>query len=560
MCKKNILYHIIYILFTSTLFSQDLHLKISGTDSISTEFTSALKTQSVFNTEGKLLKEVEKIKNHIFNSGYFFASFKLEKKDSTYFLNNTLNTQFKDITINYNKKNISKTDLNKALNNTKTLSNNSFTIPVKDIQESLQNINSLYTKKSKLFTSCYLENIQLKKNSVIADLKILKSTNRTLDGIRIKGYTKFPKSFIKHHLNLKNNTPIHPENLNKKTNNINTLPFALSTKKPELLFTKDSTIIYLTIKQKNSNTFNGILGFSSDKSNGKIKLNGNANLKLINNLHKGEELHINYNSSENEQKDFTSKLILPYLFKSPISLETGLSILKKDSSYTNTSQNIHLNYSFNKNIQAGAGIQYTNTSVLTDTNPKINNYKKTDYQIRFKHQAPNLTNNTSPYKTKTILNIGIITKNTHVSEKQNSLSLSSFYIFNINTQHSVFIKSINHYLFSNNTLDNELQYIGGINTIRGFKENSIPSKQHNIINLEYRVNLTNNLHIHTVTDFALNKATDNTSFNKLLGFGLGFSLQTNNNILRLVFANNKTKGNAFAFSDSKIHLSLSALF
>ena len=63
-------------------------------------------------------------------------------------------------------------------------------------------------------------------------------------------------------------------------------------KKPEILFTKDSTIIYLYLKKEKSNSFEGFLGFSTNQQSNKIELNGNIDLKLISNLNSGEELHL----------------------------------------------------------------------------------------------------------------------------------------------------------------------------------------------------------------------------------------------------------------------------
>ena len=47
---------------------------------------------------------------------------------------------------------------------------------------------------------------------------------------------------------------------------------------------------------------------------------------------------------------------------------------------------------------------------------------------------------------------------------------------------------------------------------------------------------------------------------KYLDFGFGFGLQTNGGLLRLTYANGKTKDNPFDFSKSKLHVSFNSNF
>ncbi|PHS08440.1 MAG: hypothetical protein COA88_06870 [Kordia sp.] len=563
MKKDILLYHIIYILFLNLSFSQNTHLKLKGTDSVSESFLSKINFKKNFEDLKSLQNEIDNVKKEALNLGYFNSHFpsKTKTNDSSYLQKVTLNFRYKKITINYNNTQISDSELNNILDESSKININSFTTHTTQLKNNLNNIIKHLSNKGKVFSNIQLNNIHINTKNVFADLFMNISETNYITNIKIKGYEKFPKKFIKHYLRIKKQQTLNLKDLEEKSEGINSLLFANELKKPEILFTKDSTVIYLYLKKQKSNSFEGFLGFSTNKQSSKLELNGNINLQLINNLNSGEELHLKYQSTENEQKHTNIKLKLPYLFNSPFSLEGELDIFKKDSSFTNNTQAIHTKYTISRNIKTGIGLEFNSSNSLTKNTTNSEDFKRKGYTFSFEHQKQNKQNNLFPYKTRTILKFALATRKT-TSQKttQQNIFISSEYIFKLNKKNSFFLKSENYYLFSKTTLENELHYIGGINSIRGLKENSIPSSQYSIINSEYRIELNKTLYTHTVIDYAVTKNNANNNFDNIFGFGIGFGLRTNNSLLRFIFANSKIKNEQIKFSDSKIHLSLNTKF
>ena len=562
--KKNIiLYHIIYILFFNTCFSQNIHLKVKGTDSVSESFLNKIPTKKAFSDLKTLNTQVQEIQKHTFNNGFFNAVFESKKKlnDSTYLLQATIHNRLEYITIRYNSEQITVAELQKTLHNKDNITPENFTIKTTTLENNLNNIVKHLTNKGNTFSHARLKNINIIDKEVFAELDLNISQTNHITEIKIKGYKRFPKKFTKHYLRIKKGQTLNPKELEEKSDRLNNLRFSNELKKPEILFSKDSTIAYLYIKKQKSNSFEGFLGFSTNQQTSKLDINGNINLQLINNLNSGEELYIKYQSTENNQKKTNIKLKLPYILNSPFSIEGALDIFKKDSSFTNNSQLIQTKYTASKNIEIGTGIQFNTSNSLLKNNANTEDFKKKSYLLSFNHQSPNKSNKLFPNKTKTHLTTSFSKRNTtSTNTTQQSIYLSSEYIFTLNHKNSFFLKSESYSLFSKNTLDNELHYIGGINSVRGFKENSIPSAQYSIINSEYRIELNKTLYVHTVIDYVITKNNTSNNFNNLFGFGVGFGLKTNNSLLRFIFANNKTEQEKIKFSESKIHLSLSTFF
>jgi len=562
--KKHIfLHHILYLLFFSSSFSQNTHLKTKGLDSISQTFLTKINAKKVFTDLKTLDSEIQRIQESALNKGYFNATFqpKVKLNDSTYLFELSLNNILENITIHYNNEQISASELNTILDTKTNITPEHFTIKTVTLENNLNNIIKHLTNKGQTFSYTRLTNINIQKKEVHADLNLKISQTNYISEIKIKGYEKFPRKFTKHYLRLKKEQTLDLKHIEEKSTRLNSLRFSSELKKPEILFSKDSSIVYLYIKKQKSNSFEGFLGFSTNPTTNKLDFNGNINLQLVNNLNSGEELHLKYQSTENKQKRTNIKLKLPYILNTPFSIEGELEIFKKDSSFTNNSQSILTRYTATKNIQIGTGVQFNSSNSLLKNSLYSEDFKKNSYLLSFNHQAPNKANKLFPNKTKTDLILSTSKRTTALNNtSQQSIYISSEYILILNHKNSFFLKSESYSLFSNNVFENELHYIGGINSIRGFKENSIPSSQYSIINSEYRIELNKTLYTHTVIDYVITKNHTSNNFDNLLGFGIGFGLKTNNSLLRFVFANSKLKNEQIKFSNSKIHLSLSTYF
>jgi len=138
--------------------------------------------------------------------------------------------------------------------------------------------------------------------------------------------------------------------------------------------------------------------------------------------------------------------------------------------------------------------------------------------------------------------------------------LNTFKIFNLNNRNSIYTRINSAILISDDYLDNELFRFGGINSIRGFEENSIVANLYGVINTEYRYRLSNTIYVNSVLDAAYFENDLTESKEKLFGFGFGFGLLTNAGLFRLNYSSGKSENRQFRFSDSKVHISLTAFF
>jgi hemolysin activation/secretion protein len=94
----------------------------------------------------------------------------------------------------------------------------------------------------------------------------------------------------------------------------------------------------------------------------------------------------------------------------------------------------------------------------------------------------------------------------------------------INSRSSISIKNKIGYLNSDTFINNELFRIGGVNTIRGFNEQSIITNDYNIFKIEFRYLTSEKTYFYTITDAGRIKLDSKNK--NLLGLGLGYLFTT----------------------------------
>jgi outer membrane protein assembly factor BamA len=545
------------------LNAQNLNLTISGINTSETKVIDSLFYKNSFINLKSLNEEINLMHSRLQRIGYIESELKNIKKinDSVYESSFNLKQKFYTIYIYYDKNLISK-DLIKAysLDYTETY----FTLPIPEIESTLQRINSEITNQGLPFATFKIEGIEKKDTfNLQGELLIDNNSERTVDHIIVKGYEKFPKSYIKHFLKIKPNELFNLNNIKSKTERLNDLSFSNQAKSPEVLFTKDSTTLYLYLNKTKSNAFDGFLGFGTNEATNKLEFDGYLNLNLINNFNYGEQFELTYKSDENEQKRFSVNLTLPYVFTLPLGAELGLNIFKKDSSFTTVNQKVNLFYQINSKHRLHAGINSVQSNDLLDQQigSTIKDYTSTFYTAR--HTFRRIRTNDLLFPTDFLVDtsIGFGHRKSNINrEQQVEASLMAAKILNLDNKNSIYIRASGKALISDSYFTNELFRFGGINSIRGFEENSLLASYYGLINLEYRYRLNSGIYIHTISDGAYFENKITKSKEKLFGFGFGFGLITKAGLLKLNYANGKSENQNFKLSNSKIHLSLNAIF
>jgi hypothetical protein len=560
----------IFIFFVSIIcHAQNFKLKITGINTIENQTIDSLNYTTTHPNIKSLIEESNNIIKRLHKRGFLETKLLETNKinDSSYIYKLSLGNEVKYTYIYIGR--------NNPFFDSSETKNDTIVIPYQETENYINQKILQAEKKGFALTKIKLENIQRKNMIIYADLNFNSEKKRKVNSIIIN-YTNtnltdyFPKGHLKQ-LNKKYiNRPFNQETIQELYNDINNFEFINQTKYPEILFTSDSTKIYTYLEKKKANTFDGYIGFSNDE-NKKLNLNGYLDISLLNTLHAGEQFSLYWKSDGNQQKTFNTKLEIPYIFKSSLGIKAQLNIFKQDSTFQNTKTAIDLGYYINYNSKIYLGYQSTESSDIQNTsNITISDFKNSYLTSSFDYKRLDNNNNLFPRKIFLNCTIGYGKRNTNnepetsESSKQFFTSLYLSYNFQLNDKSFIYLNTQNYFLKSKNYIMNELLRFGGLNSIRGFSENSLQANNFHLLITEYRYLAASNLYIHSILDYGIYQdqtaITNIKKVSNLLSFGAGLGLLTKNGVLKIQIANGSTNKGEIKLYNSILNICYNVKF
>ena len=558
---------ILFLTFGLHSSAQNFQLKLIGSSESETKTLDSLN----YNTNHKNLKsindEITAAAEKLSKMGYIENRIlgNSKENDTSYVAKFSLGERVKSIHI-YIGKNPVLFDLI-AISKTK----DTITLPYIEVETFLNQTLQKLEQKGFALARLKLTTIQKKKKSIYADLHFEPGQQRQLNSIVVQhadsdGKNSFPEGHLAQ-INRKYHKIVFNQHIVRRIrDDFEKFRFVSQVKYPEILFTKDTTKVYVYLDKRKSNTFDGYVGFANNENN-KIKFNGYLDVTLENTLRAGEQFSLYWKSDGNDQKTFMTGIELPYLFKSPLSLKAQIHIFKQDSTFQNTKKAIDLGYFIDYNTRIYLGYQSTESSDIQNKNSKtLSDYNNSYLTSKLEYSKLNTTNSNFLEKSSLFITTGFGKRITNDSpetietNKQFYIKLDVLHTFYLNQKNCININSRTNFLNSETYIINELFRFGGSNSIRGFAENSLQANFLTAIQTEYRYAASPSLYIHSIMDYGFYQ--DDSAKNKgdLIGLGLGIGLSTKNGLLKLAFANGSFTNQEMKFYNTIVHIAYAISF
>jgi hypothetical protein len=551
-----------FFLLFCTLFSlnslgQKLHLKITSDSQSDLKTIDSIGYSKKHSNAKSIVEEANSLSEKLKRFGFLENEIQENKKqdDSTFLFKFRLGQRTRFIHIYLGKDSeLRKLGIVESPGDTLKL-------PLGETESFLNTTLNSLERKGYSLARLQLINLKKQKNILLADLNLQTEKQRQVNDIVINGYEKFPEGHKKEIRRRYRNKVFNQQNLKNIHEDFNQFQFVTQTKYPEILFMNDTTKVYVYLEKSKPNRFDGFIGFGNDDK-GDLKINGYLDLLLVNSLNVGERFNLYWKSDGNDQKTFNANIELPYIFKSPLGIKAQLNIFKQDSTFQNTQTAIDLGYYFNYNTRLYVGYQSTESNDIQNLNSStLKDFDNAFITSNFEYTR--FKNDDFLFPDKTLLNI-----KAGVGSRNSEASKNSQFFTNVDLRHNLYLndkniialRSQNFLLQSDSYITNELFRFGGINSIRGFNENSLQANLYSSILTEYRYVLAPTIYIHSIIDFGYyqDKTTDNDG--NLLGLGFGFGLLTKNGLFNIVYANGSTGNQQIKLSNSIVHISFKAKF
>lgn len=427
-------------------------------------------------------------------------------------------------------------------------------------------------------------------------LEIERGAYFTYDTFYIEGDRVVNDKFLQAYLGIRQGQAYN-ESIFKKTNDrLNQLSFLKSERNPLMAFIIGGKAKpYLYLKKRKSDQINGIVGMApnSGAQSTKLLFTGEFMLKLNNLFKSAKAVSINWRSFNARSQELKSSVNLPYLFYKPIGLDYHLEFLKFDTLFTNFSNQIGLQYytSGVNGIKAiynskSTNLNFVDTSAikLSRQLPNINSLQIKLYGFewifnlldnRFNPQKGWFADGSLTIGTKEIIKDNQIANlrfndglnlydsiQLKTTQLQYRIKFDKF--FKISKNGALKIGGLTSQIIAPKIYFNELMREGGINSLKGFNEQSIFASNFNMLDIEYRYLIGGESHIKAFWNGAYYEDKSYGRLNQVKdfpwGFGIGGNFETGAGILSIMYALGKEKNNRFDLRTGKIHFGISSYF
>lgn len=449
------------------------------------------------------------------------------------------------------------------------------------------------------FASVNIKNIPV-NTSVNMDVYIKPGPYFMFDTMHIDGDNVLKKRFLESYTGIRSGEPYSEIKLRKANEKLNQLPFLISERPPQIVFISGGKAKpYYYLKKKKSDQVNGIVGLapnstSSGNSGPNFVLTGEFVLRLNNLFKSAKMLSINWRSFRARSQELKTAFNYPYLFGKPVGVDLALDFIKFDTLYSTLQRQIGLQYYTSGINGFKFFFQSIQTNLITvDTNlirsskqlPAINAIDLRQYGISGVFNL--LDYKFNPLKgwnidfsftagIKSIVRDNVISELRFGNPAYNlydsvQLKTNQFqYHFRLDKFIPITGKStlrIGTYLSQISgprIYFNELMREGGINSLKGFNEQSIFASNFNMLELELRYLFSANSHFKLFWNGAYyeDKSYGHSKdiYDWPWGFGAGANIETGSYILSLMYALGKEKGNSFDLRTGKVHFGISNYF
>ena len=375
----------------------------------------------------------------------------------------------------------------------------------------------------------------------------------------MRGYEEFPKKFIARFFKINKRTVFSKQKIGQVSELVKALDFVDEKKKPEILFKKDSTHVYLFLEKNEISSFDGLVGFATREK--ELTLTGNIDLRLNNIFDSGEVLTLLWNKVAKEKSEFELGATIPYVFNSLITTEASFDLYRQDSTFLNAKFDFKtvcdLNHRSSLAIfYSSEKSNYLPQSTQNNFDSYSNHFLGLEYRL-LRSSKRNI------FRNKYQVNFNMLAgkrKTASNEEKQYIFNLSSFVNIKANQKSYIHINGSGSFLSSKSFLSNELFRIGGVRSVRGFDEQSIFTSLYSYVNFEYRYFLSSESFLYSITDLGIFKNINLSNFESLLGLGVGCEFQLDSARVNLSYAIGKKLSHEEKNNPSKLVLKLTSFF
>lgn len=448
----------------------------------------------------------------------------------------------------------------------------------REIQSIFLEILDELEKKGYPFAKIIVNSLELEiaadssSSSVQLNVTIEPNFKAVISKIEIVGNENTSADVILREIKVKSGDIYYPEYNKLLTAKLNRLRFFEPVSDPEFYFNEaNEGILKITVKEANTNNFDGIIGFIPPAQNEEAGyLTGLVNINMRNLFGTGRNFSFKWQQLDRNSQELDLRYLEPFLFGLPLNISPRLYQRKQDTIYVDRFIELTADYQTNENFSFSATVASQSIIPTMFEKPVFTVYNSSiitggvglRYDTRDDPISPvsgiNFFSSFSISNKKINGPVEFITPN----------QVLQVNLKKINFDFDLFLEIFNRNVLALGVSVREIQgdfieesdyfKLGGNSTLRGYREEQFRGNRVAWSNIEYRFLISRRSYLFAFFDsgyYLVNgdeskKIVETSAFKN--GYGFGMSFETGIGLLSVSYALASGEG----FSDGKIHFGI----
>ncbi len=413
------------------------------------------------------------------------------------------------------------------------------------------------------FASFSLDSLTLIESEISSYWGLNRGPFIMIDSIIVRSPGPFPYKFIVNQIGIKKGDAYNESAIKNIQQKLKEIPFLEITKPVEIVFRENKAIIYLSVKKKKANYFNGIVGVRPNETTGAINITGDVEVRLKNAINRGEDFALVWKRLQPQTQDLQVGAGIPFIFSTPLGIKGDINIYRRDSTFSSNNARFTIQILFTGSNNLSAFVENQNTNRLSSfsTGLDIGNVSGTYYGLSLqKSELDYLYNPRKGYLIQGEASSG----RREIFSEEGEGSTRAVNVFrgkwNVETYIPTFKKQTiklgaqGAFLDSPSIFQNEKYRIGGLRTLRGVDEETIFAQRWSVATIEYRFLPEENTAFYVFYDQAFYEN------DQPFGFGTGINFQTKSGIFTFNYALGQQFENPILIRNGKLSFGFRNIF
>lgn len=394
----------------------------------------------------------------------------------------------------------------------------------------------------------------------------------TINRIEITGNSSTKDYVIVRELRLKTDQLYSQKQVEEFPDRLNRLRFFEPVQKPEYyLDSNNEGVLLINVKEKQTNSFDGIVGYippANQQSKGYVT--GLVNISLRNLFGTGRAAAVRWQQYDRLSQEMELRYLEPWIFSYPFNITAGLYQKKQDSTYVQRKLEASIEFLATEDISAGISINSESVIPIQNSVTRFTVFRSGAVTTGVNLKIDTRDDPYSPSKGLFLFNSYSFSRKKIYGPQQ---YISPNTLTNLNLQRITIDFLFFYQLFSRQIIaqgiharelrgssleESDLFFLGGTNSLRGYREKQFPGSRLFWSNTEYRLLLTRRtfafLFFDTGYYFRKEDGSAGIPGSEAFktGYGAGLNIETGIGVLAVSYA--LASGDTFA--NGKIHFGI----